>query len=330
MKGSSGMDYQEVVTLLETNYRLLGESNAKWLDKRVKYLLARIFTGQGIELPVADFDWLDIALGHKSGVFTSLTKVTRHTLTGLMIASGKNSVEGIEELYFNKKILKDCGFKSSNSTYFAAYQLYLSDSKKREEIARRGQSIYQGIKLNHPIITSTNDYSSIISLAQAEQLAHLTEDELCQLIDYYFESFQEIGLKNRNSCLVAATLTTLMLGEMDEAFITSLKYVITHFEANKIKIKNVHLVPLISLTYLDKETQAIDLSEMFTFIEEINQNVKLLFETDYKEALAISLYVESKSRALNKAHLTTLSVSLNQIIVQEQTMLANNATVLLS
>ena len=45
MKGSILMDQKEIVDLLEKNYKLISMSNAKWLDKRVKYLLARIFTG---------------------------------------------------------------------------------------------------------------------------------------------------------------------------------------------------------------------------------------------------------------------------------------------
>lgn len=100
------MNQEEIIALLEKNYDILSQTNAKWLDKRVKYLLARIFTGQKEIMPIEDFEWLDIALLHKAGIFSSLTKVTRQTLTGLMISSSKNSVEGIEELFFNKKYLK--------------------------------------------------------------------------------------------------------------------------------------------------------------------------------------------------------------------------------
>ncbi|MGL5685602.1 MAG: hypothetical protein ACRCXQ_07410, partial [Vagococcus fluvialis] len=105
---------------------------------------------------------------------------------------------------------------------------------------------------------------------------------------------------------------------------------ILFFEKNKIKIKSAHFVPLVSLAYIMEETKEIDLNELLIFIEEIEENIKLYFETDYKQALAISLFVESKSRALNKINLMTLSVSLNRIIVQEQTMLADNTVTLLS
>lgn len=324
------MNQEEIIDLLEKNYDILSQTNAKWLDKRVKYLLARIFTGQKEIMPIEDFEWLDTALLHKAGIFSSLTKVTRQTLTGLMISSSKNSVEGIEELFFNKKILKDNGFKSSSSTYFASYQLFFSDSDKRIEIAKRGQLIYEGLKKSHPFITTSNDYSSIISLAQAEQLNHLSEEKVCQLIEFYYEALQEIGLKNKNSCLVVSTLITLLTGELDEKFMTAINELILFFEKNRIKIKSAHFVPLVSLAYIMEETKEIDLNELLIFIEEIEENIKLYFETDYKQALAISLFVESKSRSLNKINLMTLSVSLNRIIVQEQTMLADNTVTLLS
>lgn len=323
------MDQKELIDLLEENYKLLGESNAKWLDKRAKYLLARIFTGKKLLFPITDFDWLDTTLNHKAGLFSSMTKMTRHTLVGLMIASQKNSIEGIEELFFNKKILKDNDFKSSGSTYFAAYQLFFSESSKRENVAKRGNLIYQEIKNNHPLITTSTDYSSMISLAQAKQLKHLTEKEICDLVEFYFNALQEIGLKSKNSCLVAATLATLMTGTNNQTFIDTLKDLITFFEKSKIKIKNLHFVPLISLTYLVQESEKVDLEELLTFIEEISENVSLFFETDYKQALAISLYIENQSRTLNKASLTTLSVSLHQVIVQEQTILATNVAALL-
>ncbi len=111
---------------------------------------------------------------------------------------------------------------------------------------------------------------------------------------------------------------------------TAINELILFFEKNKIKIKSAHFVPLVSLAYIMEETKEIDLNELLIFIEEIEENIKLYFETDYKQALAISLFVESKSRALNKINLMTLSVSLNRIIVQEQTMLADNTVTLLS
>ena len=127
-----------------------------------------------------------------------------------------------------------------------------------------------------------------------------------------------------------STLITLLTGELDEKFMTAINELILFFEKNKIKIKSAHFVPLVSLAYIMEETKEIDLNELLIFIEEIEENIKLYFETDYKQALAISLFVESKSRALNKINLMTLSVSLNRIIVQEQTMLADNTVTLLS
>ena len=34
------MNQEEIIDLLEKNYDILSQTNAKWLDKRVKYLLA--------------------------------------------------------------------------------------------------------------------------------------------------------------------------------------------------------------------------------------------------------------------------------------------------
>jgi hypothetical protein len=122
----------------------------------------------------------------------------------------------------------------------------------------------------------------------------------------------------------------LLTGELDEKFMTAINELILFFEKNRIKIKSAHFVPLVSLAYIMEETKEIDLNELLIFIEEIEENIKLYFETDYKQALAISLFVESKSRSLNKINLMTLPVSLNRIIVQEQTMLADNTVTLLS
>ncbi|HCM89920.1 MULTISPECIES: DUF4003 family protein [Vagococcus] len=324
------MDHKEITDLLEKNYRILNESNAKWLDKRVKYLLARIFTGKGQILPLTEFDWLDKAFIHKSGLFTSFSKVTRYTLTGLMLSSQLNSVEGIEELFFNKKILKDNGFKSSGATYFAAYQLFLSKNEDREAIVQRADRLYKEIKAIHPFITTTNDYSAVVSLAQAEQLAHLSEVEICGIVEYYFEEFQAIGLKNRDSCLVASTLSTLMNGKKDLEYLSHLSTLIEFFENNRIKIKSVHFVPLVSLTYLRQQTDLVDLEELLIFMDEVCKNISIYFEADYKESLAMSLYAESKSNTLNRSNMTTLSVSFNQIIVQEQTMLASNSVALIN
>lgn len=320
------MEAQEIVRLLEKNYQLIGETNAKWLDKRVRYLLARIFTGKANLLSPEDFNWLDTALSRKSGIFTSLTRISRHTLTGVMLANQLNKVDDIEEIYFNKNLLKECGFKASSSTYFAAYQMLVTTVSEREMVAKKAFKLYQELKKRHPFITNLNDYSSVVSLAQSKLLNEYTEERVCEIIEFYFNGFKEIGLKSNESCLIVATLATLMLGDEDAGYLETFHTVIKQLEDKKIKIRNSHFVSLVSIVYLEHTTKAIDFDEFVFFIEEVSKSISMIFETEYKQALGISLYAENISKKIASGSFTMVTVAWNELIVEEQTMLISNAT----
>ncbi len=315
------METNDTLVLLEKNYQLIGETNAKWLDKRVKYLLARIFTGKEQQINQEKFNWLDVALSRKAGLITSLTRNSRHTLAGLMVANDKATVDDIEGLYFNKKLLRDNGFKASNSTYFAAYQLFSIESEHRESIVKRAHELFQLVKKNHPFIVNMNDYSMVVSLAQSPQLAELMVFEIESLVEFYFNHLRKIGMKSNESCLIVATLATLMTGKKDSELVGCFDDVVGYLEENKIKIRNSHYIPIISIAFLEQQTKAVALDELVSFIEEVSRNISLIFETEFKQALAISLYAEQLSNKLAQTPLTTLSVSFNQLIIEEQTML---------
>lgn len=320
------MKTQEIVDLLEKNYQLIGETNAKRLDKRVRYLLARIFSGKANLLLPEDFNWLDTALSRKSGIFTNLTRISRHTLTGIMLASQLNTVDDIEEVYFNKNLLKESGFKASSSTYFAAYQLLITEVSNREDVAKKAFKIYQELKKRHPFITNLNDYSSVVSLAQNKQLNEFTEVQICDIVEYYFNEFKEIGLKSNESCLIVATLASLMLGAENQLYLETFKEVLQQLEDRNVKIKNSHYVSLVSIAYFEFITKSVDFDELVYFIEEIGKSISLIFEAEYKQALAISLYAENIAKEITINSLTTIPVGWNQLIVEEQTMLISNAT----
>ncbi|MGO3732729.1 MAG: DUF4003 family protein [Vagococcus sp.] len=320
------MENSKVITRLEDNYSRINQSNAKWMDKRVKYLLARIFTGKGQLVSSEEFDWLDTALSKKSGLFSSLSKISRQTIVGLMLSTHLNSVEGIEELFFNKKVLKDNGFKSSSSTYFAAYQLFFTPSDKREAVSQRALRLFKEIKKTHPFITGTNDYSLMVSLAQAEQLANLSDSDINEAVDFYVDELKQMGLKNKETCLVASNLALLMTGSQDVSFIDTLHTLVDDLKQRGFKVKGIHYISLVSLAYIMQKNVSIELDDLMEFVDEVCDNVTILFEKEYKQALALSLFVESQSSSLAIHDVTTLSVSLNQIIIQEQTLIATTTT----
>lgn len=320
------MEAQEIVKLLEKNYQLIGETNAKWLDKRVRYLLARIFTGKASLLSPEDFNWLDTALSRKSGIFTSLTRISRHTLTGVMLANQVNTVDDIEEVYFNKNLLKESGFKASSSTYFAAYQMLVTTVSERNNVSEKAFKLYQELKKRHPFITNLNDYSSVVSLAQSKLLHEYTEEQICEIVEFYFNGFKEIGLKSNESCLIVATLATLMLGDENTSYLETFQAIVKELENRKIKIRNSHFVSLASVAFFEHTTKAIDFDEFVTFIEEVGKSISMIFETEYKQALGISLYAENISKKIASGSFTMVTVAWNELIVEEQTMLISNAT----
>ena len=316
------MNAISLVDLLEENYRLLEKSRAKWLDKQVKYLLARIFTGKGKTLDIKTFNWLEKALAHKAGMFTSLTKTSRLTLAGLMLSNDIDPIDGIEELFFNKQLLQEQGFKSSSALYFSAYQLFFTEVSSREEVCQRARHLYREMKQGHPVLINSTAYSMVVSLAQSNNLSQMTVEEIVSLVEDYFVALNDMGVKNRDRCLQVAALATSLCGEKNQTLLQKIDYYQTVLQEEGLKIKGISFGSLLSLLYFSPDQVILDLEELLFFIEDTSHHINLLFEKEYKHALALSLYSEMKGLEYSQKQATVLPVTFSQMIVQEQTLLA--------
>lgn len=320
------MTIDKTVSLFEQNFDLISSTRAKRLDKRIRYLLARMYTGKGMLINVSDFDKIDFALSKKSGLITSMTKIVRQTISGLMVLDGFNSIGGIEELYFNYKLLRDSQFKSSSQTYFAAYQLFGCERTKRQAVVERASDLYHVMKERHPWITGTDDYSLIVSLAQAQSIKSLSPEEICDIQDYYFQELPAVGVRNHQALLMGSAILTMLTAKKRHDILRLIDEVAEELGEYGIIIKGTTYIPVILVAYVKLVDDYFNPQEISLYIETFDSSMKLLFEKDYKLALSLNLYIEEKIQSLTRSSVANYSLLVNHVIMQEQIIDASNIT----
>lgn len=321
------MTSNKCVAELVKNYELINQSVAKHDDKRIRYLLARMFVQQDTLFDIDKYNELDTLIKKKSGFFSHLDRSIRHSLAGLLLLTQSDQPHSVTQLFEEYQLLKEHGFKSSVFTYFSAYLVMKNtEAQKKSEIRDRAFSIYQDLKAEHPILTYREDYVSCVTLAQTAQLSALEVTEINDISEYYFEMFIKLGFKKNDNLQFAAATATSLIGMKDDYFVRQMERVLDELRGWEIKIKPLQYTGLVILSYLTLRDKSIQISELTDYLAVVDASVNLYFEKDFKNTLALSLFVQNKANSSIGQDLTDLVVTINLLMIQEQLLAVSAIT----
>lgn len=310
------MNQDNQVKRLSENYAAIKDSRVRFIDKKMRYLIARIFTGRDQRIQPELFLHTDRKLKEQSGLFTNLTSTVRASIAGLLIANEMNTTSYYQELADNYQLLLDSGFKRSEFTYFAAYQLLHSKSQDREQIAREGKVVLEAIQSNHRFLNVKSSCSMAILVAQFNLDKNATE--IAEIVDYYFQEFIQIGFRKNEHLYYLATFGAVLYQSKQPSFITQIQCVLNKLNEIEIPLKPLYYTTIGILAFIQgDQTKLIDEKELGEFIQEIQGLPGMRFQKEFPIVLGLSLYSEKLNSNLSSLEMESLLLALQIQIFKE-------------
>ncbi|WP_270997195.1 DUF4003 family protein [Listeria seeligeri] len=307
---------EKATKLLMKNYDLVKTSGVSFIDKRIRFLIARLFAGNNDVINPEKFSEINKEIKRQLGFFTALNGNVRASLAGLLMANDNASSESISQVISNYNTLIDAGFKRTEYTYFAAYLLL--ESTEPAQVARKAKIIHELFKKDHPFLTKSEDVTTAVFLANLPE-----EDtaKLAAITEYYFQAFANKGFRKNDSLQFLATTGTLLYGEENSGFIRKVDNVVEELRRKGVKIKPLHYSSIGILAFV-MDGRKID-SGLVNLIDELSQQPGLKFGREFVVALAISMYTEKQSGQMSKEQLEGLMVNVHILIAMEQAAAAS-------
>lgn len=137
MDSANVFDSEQATKLLMKNYELVKTSGVSFIDKRIRFLIARLFAGNNEVVNPEEFSEINKEIKRQLGMFTALNGNVRASLVGLLMANDNASRESVQQVIANYNTLIQAGFQRTEYTYFAAYLLLESENPKRQPEKRK-------------------------------------------------------------------------------------------------------------------------------------------------------------------------------------------------
>ncbi|CAD5903261.1 DUF4003 family protein [Carnobacterium maltaromaticum] len=310
------MNQSKQVNLLRENYEVIKSSGVHFIDKRMRYLIARVFTGSAQRIQPELFLHTNLKLKQQSGLFTNLTSTVRASIASLLIANEMNTDRYYHELADNYQLLLDSGFRRSEFTYFAAYQLLHSELQDRKKIVREGKAIFEAIQNNHRFLKGRSSCSMAILIAQCNLDKKATE--IAEIVDYYFQELSQIGFRKNEQLYYLAALGTIFYQSQQPIFINQIQCILNQLDEMEIPLKPLCYTTIGILAFIQgDQTKLMNEKELSEFIQEIRLLPGMRFQKEISFALGLSLYTEKLNSNLSSLEMESLLLALQIQIFKE-------------
>lgn len=310
------MNQSKQVNLLRENYEVIKSSGVHFIDKRMRYLIARVFTGSAQRIQPELFLHTNLKLKQQSGLFTNLTSTVRASIASLLIANEMNTDRYYHELADNYQLLLDSGFRRSEFTYFAAYQLLHSELQDRKKIVREGKAIFEAIQNNHRFLKGRSSCSMAILIAQFNLDKKATE--VAEIVDYYFQELSQIGFRKNEQLYYLAALGTIFYQSQQPIFINQIQCILNQLDEMEIPLKPLCYTTIGILAFIQgDQTKLMNEKELSEFIQEIRLLPGMRFQKEISFALGLSLYTEKLNSNLSSLEMESLLLALQIQIFKE-------------
>jgi hypothetical protein len=301
--------------LLSENYELVRKSKVNFVDKRIRFLIARLFAGKNEVIDAKRFFELNGLIKSELGFFTALNGNVRASLSGLLLADETRDASVVKQLIQYYQELIDVKFSRSEFTYFAAYLLLKQENEDVPEIAKRAKEIHRCLKKFHPFLTGPEDATSSVMLATLD--AKLSPQAIADIVEFYFQEFADLDFHKNNGLQALAATSALLYGKKDRTFVARVRSLLNELDKNDMKVKELYYNTIGILAYV-LDGKKLD-SRFFELVAGLSELPGLkFFGKTFATALAMSLYTEEITGQMNQEQVENLMVSVHVLIAMEQ------------
>lgn len=320
-EGVGKMSRSHVVALLQINYQAFKEGKGKWFDKRVVYTVAQSFANNERLFSDTDYRWMEKQLQSELGIFNVLVQPVRGILLGMLLANGKSKALDIHLLITDYQRLRDVGFQASSYSYFSAYLLQYTETAEKEFIIRRGQSIFEELKMHHYFLTGAEDGMVAIALAQQKNLESLTTKQVGDLVEEYYQILNDRGFHKSNQLQFAAATAAILTGKFSIELIDQIEFVIDELKGLGLRFRLEFYNSIVTLAFLNT-LKKINFQALSEYLELIEEKTNLRFYKDFRHYLALGLLINEEMSLLSNNNLNISALTITMMMAQEASAVA--------
>ncbi len=309
----SSSEVNETLDLYEEIYSQL-HRNFRWQDKKLFMMVAGSYAASDKRFDLNRYEQLTNVIKKEASLFSPMRSYPRFTIASLLDQRFEEPHIQYKKLVQIYEAFVKGGFKRGTFTYLSAL-IVLTDtdsSNTPEAIIERALYIYKAMKVNHPFITSDNDYPLAVLLAE---LNEDTETLMNRVEDYYLKLHQQ-GFRKGNDLQFMSHILSLDQTAASNTHITNSLTILDRLEKLGFKIKPMHYPELSLLTIIN--ASQVDLELVHSLSETLNRKKTFKWHKDINGLLAVNFVARQKVTE-NTLPQTGFYTTMETIIQAQQT-----------
>lgn len=313
-KGFDLMDNIQQKNKITTYIQLFNElkDQMKWkiTDNRLLMAMASLYVMNDKALDTNHL--LEIAenIKKRAKMFSAMRSQSRFSTAAFLDTNFDNPIEQIENLFQYYHMFKQEKFQSGVFTYIAASIIVKNQDKEVDprEIISKTKNIYQGMKKEHPFLTSTSDYPL------ATLLAYEQHPDIVRKIEMFYDGLSKNGFKKGNDLQFISHILALSRNETENTIISRSMQIFDQFKKIGIKPKSLYY-PVIGMLALLPQN-ILDMQEIYEIYDKLNHEKYFKWQKDTNLIMAASFFAKDK---LEHSHIAETSIYTTiEMIIQAQ------------
>ncbi|MBP2076277.1 DUF4003 family protein [Oceanobacillus polygoni] len=307
--------YSEKINQYRAIYKELYAA-MKWKvsDRRTLMAIASLYVMSKKEFHFDAFIQLADRIKARAGFFSPMKSTSRFTTAATLDIKFDRPENQINNLFVFYDKLRKAKFSSGVYTYLAASTLltHADHRENEEQMIVRAKEIYDGMKKEHPFLTSASDYPLAVLLA------YDNHNSIIEQIERYYESLSKNGFRKGNDLQFLSHILSLDTNTSVDRLVSRTTTIMDSFRDAGIRPRPMYY-PIIGMLSLlpEEQFQMHEISRMF---DQLNNEKSFRWQKDMNLITAVSFYVNEKIDNKSLAA-TTLQTTLESILQAQQAVM---------
>jgi len=314
----------KIMTYIQLFNDLKHQMKWKITDNRILMAMASLYVMNDKTLDPNRL--LEIAdnIKKRANLFSAMKSHSRFTTAAFLDANFNDPIEQIENLFHYYDLFKQEKFQRRVFTYIAASIIVKNQAKAVDprEIILKTKSIYQGMKKEHPFLTSASDYPL------ATLLAYEQHPNIVRKVEVFYDGLSKNGFRKGNDLQFISHILALSRDETENTLMNRSTQIFDQFKKIGIKPKSIYYPVMGMLALLPQDM--LNMQEIYDIYDQLNHEKYFKWQKDTNLMMAASFIVKDKLEHSNIAE-TSIYTTIEMIIqAQQAVMIAVMASISVS
>lgn len=263
----------------------------KWkiVDKRILMTIASLYVMKSKEFQFERFLQIQDELKKQSSMFSPMRSHLSYTTAAMLHISFENAVDYIPSFYSLYEDFVQAKFRRGNFTYIAASVLLTkqpAEDTSSKEIIAKAKDIYDGMRKEHPFLTSASDYPL------ATLIAFENREGIIEHIENFYIQLSHHGFRKGNDLQFLSHILSLHNDETVEVLINRITLIYDSFKKHDIRAKSSYYPIMGMLALLPNGDVNMDV--ITRTYEQLNSEKQFKWQKDMNIIVSVCFYVSQE------------------------------------